>query len=452
VEIAEDVVSKDSVITALITEVKKDHMKVELTLRLSDFKKPASSWPRPDSLPELDKYFDRIAANRIEDDKKAEREARIAAMGLSIKGSSSSHSGKNGIKKIGGVSMRACNHPAFRNKNQAAVDRELNDAGEAMVGQALIRPSGTRGDSLIVHWVVKPDCIKIIEVEEEDKDTNASIGNVLKIKNEVYESIDELIGRYIEPMNDNVDAVVNHRKFLDKSEEEVDTKLKEMKKAHPKGFYYLLCWNKKYPGSISLRFIRSVMIRYHRFDVTPDGYKWDTSDGVKKFDKIDSLINSFKKNPTGVSSKAIQKSIESTRTTTRWGSRAPTAASTSISAPAQSGWSSTNTTSNGTTGPSATSSSGWGAPVAVTARPAAPTWRPAPPSLPPIPPVGHPPPPPPLGPPPQFVPFPGGLPRPPPPPSGPPPPPGGPNPPAGFPFQPPPPPSIPPGYPPNHNR
>lgn len=182
VEIAEDVVSKDSVITALITEVKKDHMKVELTLKLSDFKKPPSFWPRPETLPELDKCFDQNAANQIEEDKKLERDARIAAMGLSVQGTSSSNDEKNTVKKIGGVSMRACGHPAFRNKKNDEVDRELKEAGESMVGQALIRPSGTKADSLIVHWVVKANTIKIIEVMEDDKDTNASIGNTLKIK------------------------------------------------------------------------------------------------------------------------------------------------------------------------------------------------------------------------------------------------------------------------------
>jgi len=450
VEIAEDVVSKDSVITALITEVKKDHMKVELSLRPSDFKKPASYWPRPESLPELDKCFDVIAANTIEEDKKTEREARIAALGLVVNGNASSIDGKNGVNKTVGVSMRACGHPAFRNKKQDEVDRELKEAGEAMVGQALIRPSGTKADSLIVHWVVKLDCIKIIEVTEEEKDTKASIGNKLKIKDEIYESIDELIGRYIEPMNDNVDAVVNHRKFLKKSETEVDEKLKEMKKAQPKGFYYSLCWSDKYPGSFSLRFIRSTMTRYHRIDVIPDGYVWRTSEKLRKFDKIDSMINAFKKNPTGMSglpAQATQKPTESSRAP-RWGSRSSNGSTPAP--PNHSRWSST----KGPTGASSAATSGWGrtsitatASATATARPTGNGWRPAPPSFPPVPPTGHPPPPP--GPPPPFASFSGGgFSRPPPPPGGPPPPPPA----ATYPFQPPPPPTVPPGYPPSQNR
>lgn len=258
----------------------------------------------------------------------------------------------------------------------------------------------------------------------------------------MYESIDELIGRYIEPMNDNVDSVVNHRKFLNKSEDDVDEKLQEMKKAQPKGFHYLLCWGEKYPGSFSLRFIRTSTVRYHRFDVTPDGYTWRTGDGIKSYDKIDGLINGFKKNPTGMSTQTSRKPAENTRAP-RWGSRPPT--TSTPAAPVQTGWT---TSSNGTS--TSSTAAGWGgAPVPVTARADGSGWRPAPPALPPHPPAppgGHPPPPP--GPPPSFAPFPGGLPPRPPPPGGPPPP--G----SGY-FQPPPPPGLPPpvgGYPPNPNR
>jgi len=267
----------------------------------------------------------------------------------------------------------------------------------------------------------------------------------------VYESIDELIGRYIEPMNDNVDAAMNHRKFLDRKENDVDEKLKEMKRAAPKGFYYQLCWSDKYPGSFTLRYIRTATPRYHRIEVTPDGYNWRTGSGSKRFDKIDLLLNAFKKNPTGMPPQHhSQKRAESSR-----GESQSTAIRASTSQN-QSRWSAQ---------PPSTSQ-GWGAPATASARAGVvthPEWRPTPPALPPppvAPPVGHPPPPP--GPPPTFAPPPGGPPPGPPPPGPPPPgppppgppPPGGPPPGVGFPFQPPPPPGLPPVavYPPNQNR
>jgi len=33
-----------------------------------------------------------------------------------------------------------------------------------------------------LHWMLRPGVIRVIEIFEEDKDTDASIGNILKIK------------------------------------------------------------------------------------------------------------------------------------------------------------------------------------------------------------------------------------------------------------------------------
>jgi transcription elongation factor SPT6 len=152
---------------------------------MEDFRKPPTSWERPNSLQPIDVHFDRAAAIQIEDEKSQEREARLNALQLSLAATRIGDDGEGGSqpKKRGGrVTRRACAHPAFRNAKNNEVDHELREAGEAMVGEALIRPSSKSSDSLAIHWVVRPGHIKVIEVAEEDKDTDASIGNVLKIK------------------------------------------------------------------------------------------------------------------------------------------------------------------------------------------------------------------------------------------------------------------------------
>ena len=182
VETAEDVVTVGMIVTAVVKEVKKDHMVVDLSLKREDFRKAPSSWDRPTSLQPLDDYFERAAARHLEEKATKEREARFEAMHLSI-GPTKIGEGEDGEKKrIGRVSRRACAHPAFRNAKHTEIEQELKDGGAAVVGEALIRPSSKASDSLAIHWVVKEDSIKVIEVKEEDKDTDASIGNVLKIK------------------------------------------------------------------------------------------------------------------------------------------------------------------------------------------------------------------------------------------------------------------------------
>ncbi|EED89929.1 SUPT6H,-like protein to suppressor of ty 6 [Thalassiosira pseudonana CCMP1335] len=272
------------IVNAIITEVKMDHMCCDLTLKLEDFKKKSSEWGRPASLPPLDNSFDREAALSIDADKAKAREEP---------------------PRSGKVTRRACAHPAFRNASHSEVDKELREAGDAMVGEALIRPSNKSVDSLAVHWMVRPGCIKVIEVLEEDKDTDASIGNRLIIKREVYESIDELLGRYIAPMNDRVEEVIHHRKFMDKLEDEVDAKIVEMKQAQPKGVFYHVCWSESYPGYVSLRFIMNRTPRNHTIGITPDGFAW----GSMNFNSMDRLLNAFKKNPGGPGSRQPDRSL-----------------------------------------------------------------------------------------------------------------------------------------------
>jgi transcription elongation factor SPT6 len=184
VETAEDVVTIGMVVTALVTEVKKDHMCVDMSLKMEDFRRLPSSWDRPTTLTQLDEHFDRRASSSIEEHKTKEREARLERMHLRDSSHIIGGDGEDGAtrKRMGRVARRACAHPAFRNAKNDEVDKELREAGAAMVGEAMIRPSSKSSDSLAIHWVVREGCVKVIEVIEDEKDTDASIGNILKIK------------------------------------------------------------------------------------------------------------------------------------------------------------------------------------------------------------------------------------------------------------------------------
>lgn len=296
VETAEDIVAAGQIVTAVITMVKKEHMTVDMSLKMEDFRKNPSSWERPLSLPPIDVHFDLVAAAKIEEDNNKRREAHLEALQLSLgtKGADGEE-GTGQRKRIGRVARRACTHPAFRNAKTDEITRELKEGGAAMVGEALIRPSSKNSDALAIHWVVKEGSIKVVEVIEEDKETEASIGNTLKVKSQSYGSIDELLGRYIAPMNDFVEELVNHRKFLDIPEDELDAKLVAEKKENPKSIPYSACWMENHAGYASLRFVSSTNARSHPIGISPTGYTW----GSNTFPSLDRLINAFKKNPRG---------------------------------------------------------------------------------------------------------------------------------------------------------
>lgn len=203
-----------------------------------------------------------------------------------------------------------------------------------MVGEVLVRPSSRHSDSLAVHWVIQPDLMIVVEVLEEDKENDASIGKKLKIKEYIFGSIDELIVRYFGKMNEFVEEIVNHRKFETSTEDVVDENLKAQKQANPKSVPYCLCWSEQVPGSISLRYILNTTNRNHRIKITPDGFLWEN----KLFPTVDRLLNAFKKNPHGKSG-GVKKTAAATKpsiaaepaaatTRSRWGSRvaAPVAA------------------------------------------------------------------------------------------------------------------------------
>lgn len=100
-------------------------------------------------------------------------------------------------------------------------------------------------------------------------------------------------------MNDRVEEVQHHRKFMDKLEDEVDDQLKAMKSKNPAGVFYNICWSESYPGYVSLRFIMSKTPRHHTIGISPDGFVW----GPKVYNSLDKLMNDFKKNPAGPGAK-----------------------------------------------------------------------------------------------------------------------------------------------------
>lgn len=104
-----------------------------------------------------------------------------------------------------------------------------------------------------------------------------------------------MLGRFIAPMNDRVEEVLHHRKFLGKLEDEVDSQMIEMKKKQPGAFLYFLCWSECYPGYVSLRFITNKTPRSHTIGISPDGFVW----GPKTYSSLDRVLNDFKKNPAG---------------------------------------------------------------------------------------------------------------------------------------------------------
>ena len=88
-----------------------------------------------------------------------------------------------------------------------------------------------------------------IDINESNKQPGAAIGSTLVISQDYYfESLREIVERYIIPCNRLVREVVGHQKFSDaKTFEDLEARLKEEKKEDPARIPYRLAILPTYP-------------------------------------------------------------------------------------------------------------------------------------------------------------------------------------------------------------
>ena len=94
-------------------------------------------------------------------------------------------------------------------------------------GDVVIRPSSSDKDTLVVTWMYLAGKFKHIEVKERLKLTledQGGIGQQLVLRGEEEElsDLDEILARYVQPMNDLVQHLVEYRCYREFRPEEED--------------------------------------------------------------------------------------------------------------------------------------------------------------------------------------------------------------------------------------
>lgn len=120
-----------------------------------------------------------------------------------------------------------------------------------------------------------------------------NIGQRLSISGEDYESLNEIIDRYLNPCNRQVKEIRNHSKFLVCSSiEEFEERLTREKKEEPSRIPYRFGFFEKYPQHVVLGYVpKEKMVREY-IKVKPKGYFFHNNYHFP----IDTLINWFKNN------------------------------------------------------------------------------------------------------------------------------------------------------------
>jgi len=162
-------------------------------------------------------------------------------------------------------------HPLFRNINCQTAMQYLR---EQPVGEVVLRPSTLGTDHLTLTWKMLEGVFRHFDIQEKDKPSEARIGQTLIIKEEKYENIDELIARFVDPMNGLVDDVVRYKYFMNSPKESVEEDLIKQKKEHPSRIPYALHVYDKFPGCFSITYVARETPRSCHLEVKSGGFRF----------------------------------------------------------------------------------------------------------------------------------------------------------------------------------
>lgn len=140
---------------------------------------------------------------------------------------------------------RNINNPFFKNFNYKQTIEYLKSKQN---GDFLFRPSSKGSNMITLTWRVYENIYSNIQIIEEDKPQGASIGLKLRISNEIYSSLPEIVERYVKVCDRIVKENSSNRKFFTfNSIEELDLKLKADKQTDPVYVHYCYTLLPEYP-------------------------------------------------------------------------------------------------------------------------------------------------------------------------------------------------------------
>jgi transcription elongation factor SPT6 len=191
---------------------------------------------------------------------------------------------------------RAIDHPAFKEVSYGQSEKYLADKPQ---GEAIVRPSSKGVENLTVSFKITKAAVVHVDVREEGKNENnmRNIGQVLFIRDEQFESLDEILETYVASITAFGRQMTRHKNYRAAKDqtgiakEDIVSYLSAEKKKAPKRIPYCLWYRKKEPQSFMLSCFTSKA--YHEFiSIKPDGFKFCD----ERFTSVVDLLSWFKKN------------------------------------------------------------------------------------------------------------------------------------------------------------
>ena len=190
-------------------------------------------------------------------------------------------------------------HPLFKNITFMQAEEELQNATS---GEVIFRPSSKGTNHLTLTYKFH-DVVAHVDINEEDKPNALALGRTLKINEEVYEDLNEIVARFIEPIIMYSDEMRKFRRFLEDNDEKIENILKAEKEASPHSIPYRICVSHECPGRYKLLYLPNRNIKREFISCTQNGFKFRQS----YFKSPEELISWFKNHWREVPSKNPSK-------------------------------------------------------------------------------------------------------------------------------------------------
>ncbi|OMO86529.1 hypothetical protein CCACVL1_09571 [Corchorus capsularis] len=184
-------------------------------------------------------------------------------------------------------------HPIFQNITADDATKFLSDKDP---GGSVIRPS-SRGPSHLTLTLKVYDGVyahkDIVEGGKEHKGITSllRIGKTLKIGEDTFEDLDEVVDRYIDPLASHLKAMLSYGKFRKGNKKEVDELLKIEKAENPMRTVYSFGISHEHPGSFILTYIQNTNPHHEYIGLYPKGFKFRK----RMFEDIDRLVSFFQR-------------------------------------------------------------------------------------------------------------------------------------------------------------
>ncbi|EDV44490.1 uncharacterized protein Dana_GF20387 [Drosophila ananassae] len=264
----EERVRVSQMIHVRIIKIDIDRFSVDCSSKTADLKDVNNEWR-----PRRDAFYDFVTE---EQDNRKASDAKAKAL------------------KRKTYARRVIAHPSFFNKSYAEVVAMLAEADQ---GEVALRPSSKSKDHLTATWKVADDIFQHIDVREEGKENEYSLGRSLWIGTEEFEDLDEIIARHITPMALAARELIQYKYYkpntcpVNGNERDfMEGILRDEKTRDPKKIHYFFTASRSMPGKFLLSYLPKTKVRHEYVTVMPEGYRFRG----QIFDTVNSLLRWFK--------------------------------------------------------------------------------------------------------------------------------------------------------------